>query len=229
MAVMKYILSKLEPEFVPTSEMFGLTDVGARAELIDVMKKAGVKNACFFYPEHAERQKDAKLVTKTMEMAADFADAGFDLTLAGVEDVKKLHTLEMFKRVNGIKNNKPVEDKCRREGVQYVPTVSNQAEIDSRSHWGTKLVKAYPWVRQDGTGMHEKVEDYKGDMKFGIAGGVKPIENTDADLWTLNMDVVTAAALPQVSLITATQPTKLLVGDEPLRGLETYLDMLKEF
>jgi len=244
------LIEKIEPEIIPKPGMFGLSDSGARRELLSVFLNGSIRRVNLCYPLDDDVVSAPELVWQTLEMAADFIDSGLLVSMCGIDTVRKLKTIkriggrELRRQIahfNGARYHYPkVAAWCALHGYPYVPSANTPKEIEQFEQFeqfedsGFHVVKAIPWLTGDGGGLHEYVKRYNGPLLFNAAGGIQPVdmdEKTNTPL-EVNSGFATTANLGQVCLISATHPIKVLnKGGEtdPLGKLEEYFRLIRDF
>lgn len=241
------LISKFQPTIIPNKDVFGIDDVIERGELIYTLKEFGVGRVNIQYPKSGAVDRDKDIVEKSVVMAGDFADNGILVSMCGIDDVKKLkkiqqiggrETIDKIAFFNCAKNNKAVEDYCRRNEIPYVPSVEYRNEFDGRLHKGETLLKAYPFYNGETAGAHNFIGEFDVQKRMGYedrecqiiaSGGIEPI---DSETGKITRKFKTVMGMHTVVAVGSTQPVEMFLQKERvnvrLTDLENYIKTIAD-
>jgi hypothetical protein len=127
-------IHKLEPEIIPTEDVFGIADRTATRELISVLKDNTINriNICFPLDE-----KDEKLVKLTFEAIQNMLEGGIRVSMSNIDTIDKVkfaqqecrNNISYFTKATAVPM---VEQYCRDNNIPFLPGASNITEFLQR-------------------------------------------------------------------------------------------------
>lgn len=127
-------IHKLEPEIIPTEDVFGIVDTAATRELISVLKDNTINriNICFPLDE-----KDEKLVKLTFEAIQNMLEGGIRVSMSNIDTIDKVkfaqqesgNNISYFSKATVVP---AVEKYCRDNNIPFLPGASDITEFGRR-------------------------------------------------------------------------------------------------
>ena len=127
-------IHKLEPEFVPGADMFGIGDKAETLELIDVLKGNSINRINICFPLDAN---DEALIKHTITAIQDILMGRIHVSMSNINTIDNVKFLQK-ECGNGISyfskaaKVPDVEEYCRVESIPFLPVASNGKDFLQR-------------------------------------------------------------------------------------------------
>ena len=227
-------IHKLEPEIIPTEDVFGIVDAAATRELINVLKDNTINriNICFPLDEN-----DEKLVKLTFEAIQNMLEGGIRVSMSNIDTIDKVkfeqqecgNNISYFSKATVVP---AVEKYCRDNNIPFLPGASNIREFWQLEAQWYHAVKAYPFVKNQ---LIDVIRDAKDStLVYNPAGWITPVlMDNEGNPKEVSDFFLQCAGLENVINISATDPAKCLIKSpnnaNPLEKFNKYLQLVRKW
>ncbi|MEI7563693.1 MAG: hypothetical protein WCJ39_08960 [bacterium] len=204
-------IQKLEPEIIPEENVFGIVDIAETKELISVLKDNCIDRINICFPLN---ERDEKFIKLTFTAIQNILEGGICVSMSNIDSIDKVkfaqeacQNISYFTKATPVP---PVEQYCRDKNIPFLPGASNRAEFVQRGAEGYRVVKAYPFVKDQLIDIITTSKD--ASLLYNPAGGIIPVlRDKQGDPKEISDFFLKCVALENVINISATDPAKCLI------------------
>ncbi len=224
-------ICKLEPEIIPSRDVFGMIDRKERSELIQVLKDNSVNRINVCFPLDTS---DTKLINLTIEAIQDILEWEISVSMSNIDTIGKIIFMQQTceDRISYFTKEKmvaSVEQYCKKHNLPFLPAAWNLEEFMNRAREWYRVVKAYPFVKNEIIKIIQGGSD--STLLYNPAGGIIPVlADKNGNPERVDDFFLQCANLDNVINISATDPAKCLIKSgnnlNPLEKINKYLKLI---